>query len=209
MRIPTLTALCCAISTSLGAQAASPLVGAWRAELPLPNGVVQTFTFGADGKFGLAMTLDVEGHYRLDGSRLVETVSMPDGSVRTDTSDLHFGGDSLNVRDAGDLGPGKTLRRSGSPVAGASPLVGDWMIALPGGTFANYRFAPDGSMHVEAQLGDEHGSYTVTGDTLRLSDDRTFQLPASSRYSVSGEILTLTPLNNATGSRRFRRQQKR
>jgi hypothetical protein len=53
-------------------------------------------------------------------------------------------------------------------------------------------------MHVRAQVDDEQGKYTVNSDTLRLSNDKTFQLPATAQFAITGSVLTLTPLNGKT-----------
>ncbi|MDQ2888937.1 MAG: hypothetical protein M3R65_00085, partial [Gemmatimonadota bacterium] len=62
---------------TLAAQATpTTLLGGWRAEAALPNGVVQTFRFDSGGAFELAMTVDVDGTYTATGNRLIETVAL-------------------------------------------------------------------------------------------------------------------------------------
>ena len=56
---------------------------------------------------------------------------------------------------------------------------------------------PAGDIGAVAKL-----QHTVTGDTLRLTDDRTFQLPAVTHYAVAGSVLTLTP-PTGHGARQF------
>lgn len=207
---PAIAALVSAICLSLaaagtmGAQSSSQtILGEWQADEPLPNGVVQTFRFGSDGKFELAMALSVEGSYRIDGNQLIETVTLPSlGVSHTDTATFQVGGDSLMVSERAASTP-KVLRRArqsaatvpaASP-ATASPIAGDWTIAVGEGVEAHYVFTPDGTMHMHANVGDEEGSYVVNADTLHLSNDKTFQLPAIARFAVAGSVLTLTPAN--------------
>ena len=188
---------------SLVAQAISPaLVGTWRADVPLPNGVVQTFRFDSAGSFALAMTLVVDGTYSAHGNQLVETVALPNGSpAHTDSSTFAITADSLTVDERAGQ-PARVLHRAHS--GEAAGIVGDWIIAVAGGMTAHYTFAPDGSMHIRAEVGGETGKYTVSGDTLHLSNDRTFQLPATAKFNVAGSVLTLTPLNGKS-ARQFHR----
>lgn len=193
--------LCTAL---LGAQQAPPAIaGAWQADMPLPTGVVQTFAFDNAGHFTLVMSVGLDGKYAIAGDRLVETVVMP-GTVapKTDTSTIHIAGDSLVV--AGTNGSAHTLRRVGPVVSGAAPIVGDWSISVPNGASARYHFGPDGSVNVQARVAEEHGAYTLHGDTLQLSSDRTFQIPATALVAVQNGTLTLTP-PNGHGARTFHR----
>jgi hypothetical protein len=188
----------------LGAQQTSPsILGAWQADTPLPTGVVQTFEFDNSGRFTLVMSVGLDGKYAVAGDRLVETVVMP-GTVtpRTDTSTIRIAGDSLVV--AGTSGSAHTLRRVGSPVPGAAPIVGDWAISVPNGATARYHFGSDGAVNVQARVAEEHGTYSLRGDTLQLSSDRTFQIPATALVSVQNGTLTLTP-PNGHGARTFHR----
>jgi hypothetical protein len=193
-----------AIAGSAGAQAsAGSIMGEWRADAPLPNGVIQTFRFGPDGAFDLSMALVVDGTYRVDGKQLIETVTLPGAGVtHTDTAAFAIDGDSLIVTELGSAPP-RVLHRSGSrpPVA---PIVGDWSIVIGKGTAAHYTFSADGTMHVRAQVGDEKGKYSVSADTLRLSNDQTFQLPAIAQFAVTDSVLTLTP-SNGKAARHFRK----
>lgn len=181
-------------AASTGAQSLpSSIVGAWRADAPLPNGVVQTFRFDPDGEFDLVMSLTVDGSYRVNGNQLIETVTLPSvGATHTDSATLAIAGDSLIVSER-DGASARVLHRSGA-LSQASGIVGDWEI-LVGGMAAHYIFATDGTMHVRAQVGEEHGKYTTRADTLHLSNDKTFQLPATAQFAVAGSVLTLTPLN--------------
>jgi uncharacterized protein DUF5640 len=181
--------------TSMGAQTSPPtIVGTWRADAPLPNGVVQTFRFDPDGQFDLSSALAVDGTYRVDGNVLVETVALPSvGVTHTDSATFKISGDSLLVDERAGA-PARVLHRSGTPMP-ASGIVGDWAILVGSGTEAHYAFAADGSMHVRAKVGDEQGKYTVRADTLHLSNDQTFQLPATAHFAVADSVLTLTPLN--------------
>lgn len=182
-------------SSSIGAQTSSQsLIGAWRADAPLPNGVVQTFRFDPDGKFDLAQALAVEGQYRIDGNQLIETVTLPSvGVTHTDTATFTIAGDSLVVSELTSAAP-RVLRRTGAAVASA-PIVGDWVITIGDGVAAHYVFGNDGTMHMHAQVGDEQGKYIVRADTLHLSNNQTFQLPATAQFSVADSVLTLTPQN--------------
>ena len=193
-----------AIAGSAGAQAATgSIMGEWRADTPLPNGVVQTFRFGPDGAFDLTMALAVDGTYRVDGRQLIETVTLPGvGVTHTDTATFAIDGDSLTVTELGGAPP-RTLHRSGTQAPTAS-IVGDWAIVIGKGTAAHYVFSADGTMHVRAQVGDEKGKYSVTADTLHLSNDQTFQLPAIAQFAVTDSVLTLTP-SNGKAARHFRR----
>ncbi|HWG34489.1 MAG TPA: DUF5640 domain-containing protein [Gemmatimonadaceae bacterium] len=190
-----ITTLALISSSSIGAQTSpQSLVGAWRADAPLPNGVVQTFRFDADGKFDLAQALAVEGQYRIDGNQLIETVTLPSvGVTHTDTATFTVAGDSLIVSELTGAPP-RVLRRTGAAVASA-PIVGDWAITVGGGVAAHYVFRGDGTMHMRAQVGDEQGKYVVRADTLHLSNDKTFQLPATAHFAVADSVLTLTPQN--------------
>jgi hypothetical protein len=189
-------------ATLLGAPAPASLLGSWRAEQPLPNGIIQTFRFASDGGFDLTSSLAVDGTYHVDGQQLVQTIAVPGTSIpKADTTNIRVSGDSLVVSEPAAPGTQRVLRRaSGS----GTTIVGDWTIALSNGAVASYRFDTDGSLHVRAQVATEHGTYTVAGDTLRLSDEQTFQIPAVTRFSVADGVLTLTP-PNGHGARRFRR----
>ncbi len=180
---------------SLGAQASHPaIVGSWRADAPLPNGVVQTFRFDLDGRFDLTMALAVDGSYRIDGNRLIETVSLASvGVTHTDTATFSIRGDSLMISESAGA-PARVLHRSGTP-ANSPSVVGDWTIQVGTAMAAHYVFAADGTMHVRAKVGDEQGKYTVNADTLHLSNDQTFQLPAIAHFAIADSMLTLTPQN--------------
>jgi hypothetical protein len=195
-------------SSSIGAQTSSQtIVGTWRADVPLPNGVIQTFRFDPDGKFDLAQALAVEGQYRVDGNQLIETVTLPSvGVTHTDTATFTIAGDSLVVSERTGTPP-RVLRRTGTPVA-SSPIVGDWVITVGDGVAAHYVFANNGTMHMHAQVGDEQGKYVVRADTLHLSNDRTFQLPATAHFAVADSVLTLTP-QNGKQARQFHRVSPR
>jgi hypothetical protein len=203
-------------SSSIGAQASSQripqtipqsIVGAWRADAPLPNGVVQTFRFDPDGKFDLAQALAVEGQYRIDGNQLIETVTLPSvGMTHTDTATFTIKGDSLIVSERTGAPP-RVLRRTGAAVASA-PITGDWAITVGNGVAAHYVFGADGTMHMHAQVGDEQGKYVVRADTLHLSNDQTFQLPAIAHFAVADSVLTLTP-QNGKQARQFHRVPQR
>lgn len=186
----------------LGAQQSPPaLLGAWRADIPLPTGVVQTFEFDGGGHFTLVMSVGLDGKYAVAGDRLIETVVLPGTAApRTDTSTIHIAADSLVV--AGSNGATHTLRRVGPAVAGAAPIVGDWGISVPNGASARYHFGTDGSVNVQARVAEERGTYTLRGDTLQLSSDRTFQIPATAIASVKNGTLTLTP-PSGHGARTF------
>ncbi|MEO7103352.1 MAG: DUF5640 domain-containing protein [Gemmatimonadaceae bacterium] len=175
------------------AQTTAPsLIGAWRADTPLPNGVVQTFSFTADGSFDLTKDLSVDGTYQVDGNRLIETVSLPSvGASHTDTATFTIAGDSLIVNEQGAKVP-RVLHRSGSS-ASTQSIVGDWTIQVGAQMAAHYVFAADGSMHVRARVGDERGKYVVSADTLHLSNDESFQLPAIAQFAIADSVLTLTP----------------
>lgn len=177
-------------SLALGAQ--SPLLGSWRADVPLPNGIIQTFRFTADGKFDLAMALAVDGRYTIGGTQMIETITLPDGTSHADTSEVRVTADSLVITD--HAAGAKSLRRAGAP---GKTIVGEWTITLASGPSATYEFAPDGSMHVRATVKEEQGTYTVTGDALRLSNDGLFQLPATTKFSIADKTLTLTPAQGA------------
>ncbi len=187
---------------SLGAQTSQPaIVGSWRADAPLPNGVVQTFRFDPDGKFDLTMALAVDGSYRIDGNHLIETVSLPSvGVTHTDTATFSISGDSLMISESAGA-PARVLHHSGTPSASPS-VVGDWAIQMGTAMAAHYVFAADGAMHVRAQVGDEQGKYTINADTLHLSNDQTFQLPAIAHFAIADSVLTLTP-ENGKAARHF------
>lgn len=191
----------------LGAQQSPPAIsGAWQADAPLPTGVVQTFQFDNAGHFTLIMSVGLNGKYAVAGDRLVETVIVPGSATpRTDTSTIHVAADSLVV--TGMNGSTHTLRRVGTAAKGAAPIVGDWTISVPNGVSARYRFTSDGSVSVQARVGEERGTYTLRGDTLQLSSDRTFQIPATAMASVQNETLTLTP-PSGHGARTFHRVAK-
>jgi hypothetical protein len=190
-----IAALALISSSSIGAQSSTQsLVGAWRADAPLPNGVVQTFRFDPDGTFDLAQALAVEGQYRIDGNQLIETVTLPNvGVTHTDTATFTIAGDSLVVSERPGTPP-RVLRRTGAAVP-SSPITGDWVITVGTGVAAHYVFTNDGAMRMHAQVGDEKGKYVVRGDTLHLSNDQTFQLPATALFTVADSVLTLTPQN--------------
>ena len=180
-------------AASLGAQSSSQaIVGEWRADTPLPNGVIQTFRFAPDGNFDLAMALAVEGRYHVDGNSLIETVTLPSvGVTHTDTATFAVTGDSLVVNERGSTAS-RVLHRTGAPSA-AAPIVGDWAITIGEGVAAHYVFDADGAMHMHAKVGDEQGKYQLRADTLHLSNDHTFALPATARYAIVDSTLTLTP----------------
>lgn len=196
-----------------GVQAQTPtpvnLLGSWRADTPLPSGVVQTFRFGADGGFDLIVAVAVDGQYRVEGNKLIETVTLPGtGVAGTDTAAVLLRGDSLVLGGASAPG-GKTLRRPPSAVTPAGKgILGDWVIMLPNGMAASYRFDPDGTLHIRAQVSDERGTYKVKGNTMRLTSERTFQLPATTAFSVSDSVLTLTP-PSGQGARGFHKVSTR
>jgi hypothetical protein len=204
-----------AITGSAGAQTSSPnIVGEWLADVPLSNGAVQTFRFGPDGTFDLATTLVVDGTYRINGNQLIETVTSPGaGATRTDTASFSISGDSLTVSEHAGA-TARVLHRSGSHPATArsaaarssadAPIVGDWAIIVGKGTSAHYVFSPDGTMRVRASIGDEQGRYVITADTIHLSNDQTFQIPAIAQFAVTDTVLTLTP-SNGKAARRFRK----
>ncbi len=182
-------------ASALGAQASpTTLAGAWRADTPLPNGVIQTFRFDSSGAFDLTMTLAVDGSYTTNGNQLVETVTLASvGATHTDTSTFAIAGDSLMVTE--NTRNAARVLHWGARSTPGSGIVGDWTITLGDGTIAHYTFAADGTMRVRAQVGDEKGKYATNADTLHLSNDRTFQLPATAQFAVTGNVLTLTPLN--------------
>lgn len=175
----------------------SSIIGAWRADSPLPNGVVQTFRFDPQGKFDLAMALAVDGTYRVTGNQLIETVTLPSvGVTHSDTATFVIIGDSLMVNERSGT-PVRVLRRSGTSSTPSS-IVGDWAIVVSNAVAAHYVFAGDGMMHVRAQVGYEQGKYSIRADTLHLSNDGTFQLPAIAQFAVADSLLTLTPQNGKT-----------
>lgn len=187
------------------------LAGAWRSDVPAASGIVQTFRFARDGRFDLISAVAVDGRYRLEGNRLIETVALPGtGVAGTDTATVMLAGDSLLLGNPAST-TGKTLHRqpsaqpSARPSARPSPgstaqgIVGDWVIMLPTGLAATYHFDADGSMRIRAQVSDERGSFTVSGSTLRLSSERTFQIPATTAFAVSDTTLTLSPPNGKAG----------
>lgn len=190
-------------------QTPATLVGSWRADVPLPTGAVQTFRFGADGTFDLIVAVAVDGHYRVEGNRLIETVTLPGtGVAGTDTAAVLLRGDSLVLGDVPSPGA-KTLHRPASATTNAGKgIVGDWVIMLQNGMAASYRFDPDGTISIRAQVSDERGSYTTKGNTLRLTSERTFQIPATTAFSVSDSVLTLTPANGH-GARGFHKVSPR
>lgn len=178
---------------AIEAQTATPaIVGAWRAEAPLPNGVVQTFRFDMNGNFELAKDLAVDGTYRVEGNQLVETVTLPSvGVSHTDTAIFAIAGDSLVVNERSGA-PARVLRHVG-PASPTQSIVGDWTIQIGSAMAAHYMFDSDGTMHVRARVGDEQGKYLVRADTLHLSNDQSFQLPAIARFAIADSVLTLTP----------------
>jgi hypothetical protein len=184
------------VVVSVGAQTVPPgsqsIVGQWRADAPLPNGVVQTFRFDPDGSFDLAKALSVEGTYRVDGNQLIETVTLPSvGATHTDTATFAIAGDSLVVNERGTATP-RVLHRS-APQPATSSIVGDWTIQVGSEMAAHYVFDSGGTMHVRASVGDERGNYVIHADTLRLSNDQTFELPATAQFAIVDSVLTLTP----------------
>jgi len=191
-RIATLLAASL-LTAAAAAQPTTPaLIGAWRADTPLPNGVVQTFSFTTDGSFDLTKDLSVDGTYQIDGNRLIETVTLPSvGASRTDTATFAIAGDSLVVNEQGTTVP-RVLHRSGSS-ASTQSIVGDWTIQVGTEMAAHYAFDAAGEMHVRARVGDERGKYVVRADTLHLSNDESFQLPAVARFEIADSVLTLTP----------------
>lgn len=197
------------VAAGVQAQTPASIVGSWRADTPLPSGVVQTFRFAADSSFDLIVAATVDGQYHVDGNRLIETVTLPGtGVAATDTAAVLLRGDSLVLGGASAPG-GKTLRRPSSATAPAERgILGDWVIMLPNGMAASYRFNPDGTLHIRAQVSDERGTYSVKGNTLRLKSERTFQLPATTVFSVSDSVLTLTP-PSGQGARGFHRVSTR
>ena len=180
-------------ATTAAAQATHPaLIGAWRADTPLPNGVVQTFSFTADGGFDLTKDLSVDGTYQVDGNRLIETVTLPSvGASHTDTATFTIAGDSLVINEEGTKVP-RVLHRSASSPATHS-IVGDWTIQVGSEMAAHYAFDSGGSMRVRARVGDEKGKYVIRADTLHLSNDESFELPATAQFAIADSVLTLTP----------------
>ena len=199
-----------AITGSAGAQTSSPnIVGEWLADVPLSNGAVQTFRFCQDGTFDLATTLVVDGTYLVKGNQLIETVTLPGvRAARTDTASFSIAGDSLTVSERAGA-TARVLHRSGPhPITERSstdaPIVGDWAIVVGKGTSAHYVFSRDGTMRVHASVGDEQGKYVISADTIHLSNDQTFQIPAIAQFAVTDSVLTLTP-SNGKPARRFRK----
>jgi hypothetical protein len=184
------------IRTAYAQTSSRNIVGQWRADTPLPNGVVQTFSFDADGTFDLSQALAVDGTYRVDGDKLIETVTLPStGTTHTDTARFAIAGDSLVVSEhesaQGSASP-RVLRRSGA-TSPTTSIVGDWSIPVSTGAVAHYVFEVDGTMRVRANVGDERGKYVISADTLHLSNEQTFQLPATARFAIVSDVLTLTP----------------
>ncbi|MDQ2890742.1 MAG: hypothetical protein M3R65_09395, partial [Gemmatimonadota bacterium] len=167
---------------------------------------VQTFRFDSGGAFELAMTVDVDGTYTATGNRLIETVALANtGAMHTDTSTYTISGDSLAVNERAGSAARVLHRAKASTSVG---IVGEWAVTVGGGMTAHYTFAADGQMHVRALVGDEKGSYAVHADTLHLTNDHMFQLPATAQFTVVDSVLTLTPLNGKS-ARRFHRVEAR
>jgi len=185
----------CAVATG---QTPASLAGEWRADLPLPDGVVQTFAFDSVGGFHLIGSVAVAGTYVLAGHRLIQSVATQTGTV-SDTVSATVHGDSLTF--AGPAGT-RTLQRVGQTGRASAGLPGSWTVSLGNGLNATYTFARDGTFQTQAVVSDESGRYSVNADTLRLTSSETFRIPALTRFRVRGDTLVLTPPRGPAGDAR-------
>ncbi|MEO6779272.1 MAG: DUF5640 domain-containing protein [Gemmatimonadaceae bacterium] len=172
------------------------ILGGWRADVALPNGVVQSFRFDPDGKFDYSTSVTVDGSYRAIGNQLIETIALPGAAAsHTDTATFKIAGDSLMIAERAGAAA-RVLHRVGSATSSTGiPIIGDWQIVVGNTIHAHYIFDTDGAMHVRAQVSDEEGSYSINGDTLRLANDQSFQPAATAHLSIANDVLTLTPPN--------------
>lgn len=188
------------VMTSLGAPSVSgqeaSIVGKWESVARSYGGIGSSLEFHSDGTVSLTPGAMVDFTYRLDGTRLVMSVTDPGtGEVSENTVDVHITGDSMIHSDP-ESGQEIRFGRLEGAKADTLPIVGTWSFKHYTGRTAFEVFTADGDVHLRVPFHTDGGTYTVSAETLTIVIEG--RDPWQVRYAIDGAMLTLL---SADGSR--------
>lgn len=180
-------AVAAAIETrQAAADVPAALVGRWEATARSHGGIGQVFELQADGTLVHWFAAMVDGAYKLEGTRLVESFK---DSATGKVSEIRFEGATLVQKDA-QSGAEIRMTRQGAGGPPDAPIVGVWSFRHETGVTAFIMFTADGRMIFRLPIRADRGRWSVAGDSLTMG------LKGSAmtrfRYEVQGDQLVLT-----------------
>jgi hypothetical protein len=190
------------LSAALSAQSREdPLVGRWRSAVASPAGLSAVFEFHAGDQFDSWSAVASEGTYRLVGT---DTVVLK-GEAGTQKLEVEWDNQDRARLDEDEAEKYTDITRVGTARDSRNALAGEWTCVREwkGGRYpARVFFMPDGRVIWVTILRVDHGTYAVTGKTIR------FQIPGrplvEGEFSITGDRLTLpSPRGNGLIFKRF------
>lgn len=145
------------------------IVGLWDSATTSNGGIGQTLEFRADGTFVGAMTVIVDGYYRLIGDRLIVGEQPPGPDAETAIAPrITFDGDVL-VESGPDDGSIVRKERIGPKEAGVPGIIGAWRYRHYTKAIAFERYTKDGRMFFRLPMTSAVGHYSLNGNELVLA----------------------------------------
>jgi hypothetical protein len=158
LHLMMVAALGCAPSAS------SDLTGLWESTQRSKGGIGNSLEFRADGTFVEGPTVQVDGHYRVEGNRLF-LVERPDDKSTQDSRQFRVDGTALIIEGPG----GQSLRMDRIDGSKGTSVQGAWRYKHYTGQTAFERYLPDGRMNFRLPMISRGGCYTISTDGVRLT----------------------------------------
>ena len=140
------------------------IVGLWESRETSKGGIGHTVEFREDGTFVEAITVIVNGFYRLDGNRLLlsETV----GGTEAGSQFRVEGNTFVHIGPDGSVSRKERLK---GPSAAEGSVAGNWSYRHYTGAIAFERYTNNGQMLFRLPLKSSSGCYSVSGRGLSWS----------------------------------------
>jgi hypothetical protein len=188
--------------SSISAQQASAagIVGRWRALETSKGGIGAIYEFRSDGTVDFSPGAIVEAQWRIENNQLILPPGTNDGAEQKQTLKW-FGDNKLSLVSGAAV---IELARVGDRADAANPMIGEWIESreMAGSkSEAHWLFYQGGKLLFLMPFVTQHGSYTISGSTLR------FKVPGLEpqfRFELKNNLLTLSELESR-GAHRYAR----
>jgi hypothetical protein len=191
------------LGTLLTAQTgANQLLGRWRAVETSPNGRTAFFEFHDGNRLDYVSGQALDGHYRMIDSKSI-AVSTPDHGEEQEEM-TWSGPDKMTIENKA-INQSVSLTRVGKMADPDHPIVGDWTgerVVEGNKVETLYIFYPDNRNLWVLKLKNLQGTYTVSGDTIKLNVPE--HPETDGPFATDGDTLSL-PNPGGSGSTRFNR----
>jgi hypothetical protein len=182
---------------------ASALLGQWESVSRTPEGVGNILEFHPDGRVTQISASMAEADYRVQGDRLITTWKDPaTGRISEVETQVEFEGSGKFLEKSDDDSGNTWSDRIGEAPRAGSPLVGKWCFLFLE-TLTSYREFTKDRMYNRLPVVTLRGRYSVSGDVLTVTMQD--QPPGAYPFRIENGLLVIKSRDGA--ERQYRRPE--